>query len=211
MFDKPFDKIGRVLELPWLAGEMQNNWGSEHADSRALIRSHLVQYWQSPLGHRITDFQNFSNNPGSSSVIEELDEMRSNKIPNLPWASQTISHCKTAGGWMATSPRFGIGMDLEEHDRLNMKLISRIASEDESSQAPNPLYLWAAKEAAFKSQSRRNQPQIFSQIKIESWNKLDSYLFKFEFKRESEEASASGRGLIWDSDRLIMGISVQPL
>lgn len=205
------DRLGKILHLPWISGELQSNWGSELSESRALIRSHLIQYWQSKAGNQILDFQDFVKSPGASSVIEELDEMRTNKIPNLPWASQSISHCKTMGGWMATSQRFGMGFDLEERSRLSLKLISRIATPTEISESPDALFLWSAKEASFKSLSRRNQPQIFSQIEIRNWQKIDSDLFAFEFKRESEGLADVGSGLIWDNSRLIMGISVQPL
>lgn len=90
------------------------------------------------------------------------------KRPQVEGWFISVSHSGDVGGWVAA--RTPIGFDVERIARLRPELIARVATPAEIAAAPEPKWLWPAKEAAFKAMNP--QPATLPQIHVTSWNAL---------------------------------------
>lgn len=87
----------------------------------------------------------------------------------------SISHSDKIGGYIQSDQI--IGMDIERTERVQKKIIQRVSSEQEMSEAPGSDYLWTAKEAVFKALSL----EVMSQVVVTDWqpvNYLDTLKFR---------------------------------
>ena len=87
----------------------------------------------------------------------------------------SISHSDKIGGYIQSDQI--IGMDIERSERVQKKIIQRVSSEQEMSEAPGSDYLWTAKEAVFKALSL----EVMSQVVVTDWqptNYLDTLKFR---------------------------------
>ena len=142
--------LERVLGCAALEIVVRAEWGAKHsANYRRSIREALAHQFAS------------------------RDLMNLNVLPELPDLSISISHCALGGGFaLCKKDAFveGIGFDLEEPERIRSEVIKRVCQEEELSSLisviPALEYIWAAKEAAFKSLQRVNQPATLSCIEI---------------------------------------------
>lgn len=97
-----------------------------------------------------------------------------NQRPRTAQWNFSISHSDKIGGYIQSDQI--IGMDIERSDRVQKKIIQRVSSEKEMTEAPGADYLWTAKEAVFKALSL----DVMSQAVISDWQPTDyTEIFKF--------------------------------
>lgn len=161
-----------------IRGEAGAAWGSNHRGSRELIRESV------------------------SAALPDLDNEQKNKLRKLGgrplpagW-SLSISHTLELGGWMAVPLPAHIGYDVETASRVQMNLIRRVCSDAEITEAPQPAFLWAAKEACYKSLPPESQPDTFTALAITGWQESVPGLFVFR-------ASVPGHGWVVEDHGLI--------
>lgn len=111
---------------------------------------------------------------GDLESILDLD-----KIPKLEVGAVSISHCRLMGGWAYSSGAERLGFDLELVERARPELVLAASSEGEMSEAPHPVALWTAKEAAFKYLRGENQPLTPKEIQITGWNPEPEGFYRF--------------------------------
>lgn len=173
------EKIGQVHGWPELQFKIDEAWGSNRKDNRLALRKAL-----------------------SLKLNEDLTEL---SRPPLPISgSASVSHCPSIGGFVFVPKPWSAGFDIEEKSRISEKVVSRIASPEETTTAPNRHCLWVAKEATFKSLMNKNQPRVLSEIMITGWTSenlsslpsqhlLNAWTYSAMLKRVN--SSISGIGL----------------
>ncbi len=133
-------------------GEFQETWGAGQLQSRQRIRQSIF------------------------STLDELTESDTGAIldlshpPRPDYWCVSISHCDSGGGWLATRRPQQIGWDCEAKSRIQLAVIERVSQTKELETAPDPAYLWSAKEAFFKA-LEDEQPAVLSNLTIESWTR----------------------------------------
>lgn len=98
-----------------------------------------------------------------------------NQRPRTTEWNFSISHSDKIGGYVQSDQI--IGLDIERSERVQKKVIQRVSSSVEMSEAPGTDYLWTAKEAVFKALSL----DVMSQAVVTGWqstNYLDTYKFR---------------------------------
>jgi hypothetical protein len=148
--------IERLRALtPEVRGAGELSWGARGKDHRSQIRESL----RAELG------------------VEDLEES-----PPRPadW-SVSISHSRREGGWLAVPRPFRIGFDVEELSRIQPRIIERTCTPQEIAAAPNPAYLWSAKEAYYKA-LEHEQPEAMTQISIDRWSEIEPGIYEFRAK-----------------------------
>lgn len=176
------------LNLPHLKMCFSSVWGSQHAHYRVNLRRAL--------------FQSLAQQSKSKLQMDNLLNLK--ETPQITGHSISISHCFKLGGFAFVDNPCGIGLDVVCFNRLNLKLIKRVSFPDELQQAPNPFYLWAAKESSFKSLMRRAQPQVVSGIKIIKWSVESENLFAFKIMMK--DIQSPGKGLIYHENEHLISI-----
>lgn len=124
------------------------------------------------------------------------------KLPQHPALSVSLSHCRDAGliGWIPQP--FRIGVDVEQWERISEVIIRRVAPESEVLEAPEPRWLWSAKEAVFKSQSET--VKLMSSVEVFDWQERHANVWSFKARSSHDKQVFAGMGEI----RLIEGHSV---
>lgn len=98
-----------------------------------------------------------------------------NKRPKTKAWNFSISHSDKVGGYIQSDQI--LGMDIERSERVQRRIIQRVASEKEMAEAPGPDYLWTAKEAVFKALSL----EVMSQAVVGQWQPTSfENTFKFQ-------------------------------
>ena len=136
-------------EVPGLRGQLSERWGANHADGRLLIRRALTAELGGPPQEDLT--------------------LR----PQLPEWSLSISHTQDYGGWIAVpSPGrlYSIGLDIERRERLNREILARVCTFEELAAAPDPAFLWVAKEACYKALAGPLQPKTMVEVRVHDWS-----------------------------------------
>ena len=97
--------------------------------------------------------------------------------------SLCLSHCPFFMGcvFRQGGGKVSLGFDLEKPDRLKScsRTLERVASARERDQAPHPVALWSAKEAAFKS--LKGTTSSLKSISLFNWQRENSHTFRYEF------------------------------
>lgn len=102
-----------------------------------------------------------------AQVPETLGDL--GHVPRLVNGAVSISHCRLLGGWAYSASARRLGFDLELAVRARPELVLRQATPEEFAEAPNPVALWTAKEAAYKFLIGENQPLTAKEIQINNW------------------------------------------
>lgn len=100
----------------------------------------------------------------------DLSDLR--VLPDTDLDCISISHCPQVGGYAFVKKPTHIGFDLEVSSRVQEKVVARISTQAELSEAPSFAHLWSAKEATFKSLKFSDQPATLSSIVIEGWQRV---------------------------------------
>lgn len=106
----------------------------------------------------------------------------------------SISH-STQSGVLAQS-LIPIGVDTELIARVSERIVARVSRPEELRQAPSAAFLWAAKEACYKSLIHFQQPQTVSQIEITDWTKNTSGIFTFDLKYTKKFGISVSKGFV---------------
>lgn len=155
-------KIEGLLKIKILNFVSDPNFSSHKPNYRLRIRESIANFLSLDL-----------------SFAEKKEILDINKIPSLKKGYLSISHSHDYGAYIISPSR--IGLDIEHLDRLSEKVILRISRPTELKHCPNPLFLWSAKESAFKVfLNDEKKITTVSQISITSWSKIDDALFFFE-------------------------------
>lgn len=140
-------------------------WGSAAANHRTMIRQ-----------------------DAGSALHVDLSDLKS--IPRPKDWSISISHAKGLGAWIAIKRQALLGFDIELNERIKPEIIERVSTKEEIVAAPNPNFIWCAKEAYYKALEEA-QPAAVTQLEIFGWETLGENLFSFEGRK-----SSPGKGLL---------------
>ncbi|AZZ35405.1 hypothetical protein CIK05_00845 [Bdellovibrio sp. qaytius] len=108
--------------------------------------------------------------PQENELLLDLN----NRPKTADW-NFSISHSDKIGGYIQSDQI--IGMDIERSDRVQKKVVERVSSAIEMSEAPGTDYLWTAKEAVFKALSL----EVMSQAVVTDWQPTN-YLETLKFR-----------------------------
>lgn len=136
-----------------------------------------------------------SEHPGHRERLHhKAEELKSSGTPYL-----SISHCEGRG--ILVGSVHPVGVDVEQTARLTDKVVARVSTVGEKSQAPSAAALWCAKEACFKALKTFTQPSVISQISIGDWQKIDSQLETCRLMRpENFHAPSENIGIFVQDD-----------
>lgn len=120
------------------------------------------------------ELQIYTNPLWGSRHPEHRELMRAElaQVLENPTLHTSISHCPELGILVASHRP--VGVDVEVRLRAEERIVARISSSEEMSQAPSFPSLWCAKEAAYKALRPYEQPSVISKISIGDWEKIDS-------------------------------------
>ncbi|XGC80691.1 4'-phosphopantetheinyl transferase superfamily protein [Bdellovibrio bacteriovorus] len=137
-----------------------------------------------------------SDNPEHRALIQHsLNDLKLSKDQHI-----SISHCQGAGIFVVS--RFPIGVDVEVKERVTEKVVARISTAEELSNAPSFSSLWCAKEATFKALKTYQQPSVVSAITVGDWQKIDSQVETFKLMNSANFNSPSeNRGVCVHTER----------
>jgi hypothetical protein len=117
-------------------------------------------------------------------------------LPENSLLYTSISHTKDMG--MVAICDVPVGIDIELAERPHDRIVRRISTAEEMSEAPSAASLWCAKEAAFKALRPFNQPPVVGEISIGGWQKIDSRCETFRLKNPALfEAPLNSSGVIF--------------
>ncbi len=148
-----------ILEINLI---LSDKFNSQEKNYRLAIRNKIIELHMSELNSE--DIFNLQN----LSVPPRLNEK-----------FVSISHCQSLGGFVTSSQP--VGFDIEEIARIQPDVIQRISQDTEIKLAPQLIYLWPAKEAAFKALSlqRKEKPTVASDVRIQNWKEIKSNFGSF--------------------------------
>ena len=112
--------------------------------------------------------------PSCASQLHAARILDLNIVPDSKLVSLSLAHCRGLGGFVVAPKLQHIGLDLEPWGRsVSWRVLQKVSSVDEVQRARGvhgrPLFLWLAKEAAFKALRQLKRPRLLSQIQIASW------------------------------------------
>lgn len=188
------------FEHPWVI-EVSEKASSSKTSYRELIRQRLIENlvrFSGPLNDD-PNFPFFSYFPGLARGLTrtglQTHMMDLNQPPQLEGVKISISHNPLLGGFIISDE--AAGFDIEDRNRIEPKLIQRIASAEEMKVAPFPAAIWGAKESAWKAIQNSSRvvvkPTVMTDIEITSWKVLQpSRIETFEIK----SSTSSGNQLL---------------
>jgi 4'-phosphopantetheinyl transferase EntD len=147
---------------------LKNLGSATHPDCRMLVRQKLFELL-SAEGHI------------PSPSLLALDHRPQHDTLNI---SLSHGHHHSLIGWTPT--KLKIGVDIESLDRLTSKIVERVSTAEELASAPDPQYIWSAKEAAFKACYPRHN--VVSFVEVVDWTlaKKNHWTFAVGPKNHSE-------------------------
>ena len=186
--------IQQHLGLPNLWVCLRELGASINENHRRDIRRSLIEFMTEKLKQR--EFENVDSLSEAMSEIVNLSKLE--LVPHTSFASISISHCPTMGGYVITPAPHCVGFDLELSSRVSPTLVERISSSDEFVESPDNASLWVAKEASFKALLGPHQPQVISHIQICQWQPLETGLwgFTFYFSNSQFNTEYHGKGCV---------------
>ena len=148
-----------ILEINLI---LSDKFNSQEKNYRETIRNKIIELHMSKF---------------SSEDIFNLQNL--SVPPRLNEKFVSISHCQSLGGFVTSSQP--VGFDIEEIARIQPDVIQRISQDAEIKSAPQLIYLWPAKEAAFKALSlhRKEKPTVTSDVRIQNWKEIKSNFGSF--------------------------------
>lgn len=154
------------------------DWGGAHHGHRERIRSSLQQILTAEYSQQVKE-----------SELQNLADL--SKLPLFKNLYVSISHGPDLGGFAICKKP--VGFDLELKERLQEKILRRVCSDKERTEAPSLAQLWAAKEAAFKALQTYQQAEVISELEIGRWQQGSYRLLNAEIFK----APSSGYGHAW--------------
>lgn len=131
-----------------------------------------------------------------------------NDLQTLPEASDgffSISHCPLLGGFSFSN--FKHGFDLESVDRISKPIILRTCTSDEVYEAPNPKYLWVAKESAVKAMSTRRNEFVVTDFQTENWKShFETEVFSYRINSLKTLDFGINKGFVFSEKDILFGI-----
>jgi len=164
---------------------LDKTFSSEHTDNRINIRNKILEHFADRLSP--TDRQSFLD-------LEQIPQDTSHKL------FFSISHTHAVGGFsVSTLPH---GFDVEEFSRIKSPIVRRVSTSEELAQAPEPAYLWPAKEAVLKS--FQSSDTVITDFIIHSWvSHFDTGLWSYRSTAKKSLATNINKGYLFlDSDHI---------
>ncbi len=191
----------KILKTPTLELCLAPEWGSNHKDSRILLRKAMVV----ELGKMYDKYNQFSSSDREILLCLE-------SVPQPHGASVSISHTLSLGGFaLARAQEPALGFDIELASRLRPTSVERVSDSGELEKAPGISHIWVAKEAAFKSMRGSKQPAVISMVKTSAWRSVmtpeNFSLWTCEID-ENSISSGSTRGLTVELSGIALSIFV---
>ncbi|MCB0392397.1 MAG: 4-phosphopantetheinyl transferase family protein [Bdellovibrionales bacterium] len=192
------------LEIPDLHVMTVENKLQTMKEFRQYLRQEIYEYFETAMENGA--FPNLEHESQIEYDFKELLDL--NKIPHPQWGGLSISHCPTLGVFVSSYQYQNLGVDVEQINRIEKNLIARVCSEEEMDLAPETHFLWTAKEAAFKSFYRLDQPKTLSEIKVFDWSKKSENIYHFRFESFNQKGETIiGEGLLYESSPLDLSIT----
>ena len=138
---------------------------------------------------RTTLFDTIKSSEHFSSKDDLLDLT---KLPSHPLFNISISHCPKASGFALIDKNSLIGLDIEDVQRPNDKLIQRISSAREIKETPFPQRLLSAKESAWKAVHQRHSITTISQIETLSWKQATQNWSSYKISFNGQSLNGNG-------------------
>jgi hypothetical protein len=113
-------------------------------------------------------------------------------VPRPANHSVSVSHCSKLGGYILARSPVGVGFDLEELNRINLKAIARVSTPEETSLVEGSQLLWPVKEALYKSTPSEKQTVLSDLSPLTKWSSTDDGLIFFESLTAVGVAAANG-------------------
>ncbi len=180
--------LKNILDCQSLEFFFRDTWSSQHTHHRKEMREFLIQKFH-------------VQNSVDLNQLCNLDE-----IPSLHFIQKylSISHCHDLGAIACANQP--IGIDIEQTNRIQEKIVARMSTASELQNAPNPAHLWTAKEACFKALLSFQQPQVMSQIEITGWTEISRKLTTFRLNDHDRFLAPAGQGAVIQGENITFAI-----
>ena len=129
---------------------LSSEFGSENENYRQSIRAYIASQYSFHF---------------SRPQLMNLADL--NILPESIDGFFSISHSPKLGGFSYSNLKHGF--DLEAIERISKPVIQRTCTSDEVDSAPNPKFLWVAKEAALKAVSKNKGEFLVTDLVCENW------------------------------------------
>jgi hypothetical protein len=181
--------VALALGRPDLKVQLRPEWGSQAREFRLSIRQ--------ALGRQVSELRPLTP---AASVAGLLDLKT---VPRIEPFQISISHCRGMGGYILSEAPGSIGFDIEETARITVKVIDRVTTPEERTEAPEMTALWSAKEAVFKAM--QDDSAIMTDINIGEWSPVGGdrgrvFVFKAKAAQGGSFQPLPGQGLAWITD-----------
>lgn len=186
--DAKIESIKSKVSATDLSFHLSPEFSSAVADYRQKIRNHLA-----------TNFS-FRFNRQQLANLSDLT-----KLPEASEGYFSISHCPVMGGFTYSNLKHGF--DMESVDRISKPLIQRMCYEDEVAAAPNPKFLWVAKEAALKALSTGSNNLIITDFHTEGWKShFETEIFSYRINSKKTLDFGLNKGFVFSEKDILFGI-----
>lgn len=182
-------KLAGFLGEPSLQLELSNQW---RMTSAAGFRGEI----RAALKRRLLE-QGYSLN----QTILDLAQ-----VPSSEQVSISISHCPLLGGFALVRKPIQVGLDVEQRDRIKPRIVKRVSTAEEVSNAPFLDFLWVAKESVFKACLGICQPAVISDIRVFDWDLVQTsqiVTFRAAIEQDSLFLIRSRGVILYDKDALL--------
>lgn len=190
-------KIQEHLRVEGLFVSMREDFSAKNPSHRHEIRQDALQTLTAKIA------------PEKQSTA--FDTFLTDKIPQLPNFSLSISHCDLLGGWIAIPLPYQIGLDIESTKRINKKNLAKASTSGDHDfpQSTSESLIWCAKEAAFKCLHPQPQPVFFGKIQIQNWLPLGDHFFQFSAVFNESKNRSSTAGIGYWSPSITVAVAIQ--
>lgn len=156
------NSIKAHFKIKFLALHVEARFSSVQTDARPQIRQDIVTNY-SPL---LSSFE--------KRAILNLDTLP--VVENLFFS---ISHNKSAGGYVACDQK--IGFDMEEASRIAAETVARVCKPEELTACPDVKLLWSAKEALVKlASAAKKTTYVMSDFQLSDWEQIENGILSFK-------------------------------
>ena len=201
--DQQIEEFRKYLEIPDLHILLVDNDFPKQGEFRRKLRQEVYEYFDRAMENG--DFPNLEHESQIEYDFKEILDL--DKVPHPQWGGLSISHCPTKGVFISSFTNKNIGVDIEQSDRLQKEPILRVCTQEEVDTSPSLAHLWTAKEAAFKSYYRVDQPKVLSEINVFDWNERETGYFHFRFEAQNAKGETIiGEGLAHQNNGLNLSV-----
>lgn len=184
-------KAMHILVDPTLQIVVSENWNSTIRDYRALIRHYL------------------GDNYAPHFTREQWAQLYDlNWVPDAMKGFFSISHNQTIGGFSYSEMKHGFDVELKK--RISTAILKRTSNEIEYMNAPEPEFLWVAKESGFKALGTPTNNLLLPDLICLDWEShSEKNIWSFRIKSQKTLDFRQNRGFIFSENEILYSIYYQ--